>query len=319
MDVPQEMVDALSGLGAEVLPLDGVNGIDIGLDPDGELAIRLLVTDPDDPPEGLPDSYAGFSVILVAGTPVTEAVTQDDAKYAPVIGGIQLGRQQIVGGLVNTGTLGCVFRDRFSGEPVAISNAHVLLGDIPSGGFAVGDVIGQPAPTTDPPPVSERLGTLLRWRFPDTPALFPSAGSGGVSGFWDAAVCSIDEGRGATVGEIADLGTVTGIGTARLGETVRKRGYRTLVTYGTVTGLFGNYAVYDSNSNFLWWMIGQIAIDVIADPNLNPDGIWSNSGDSGSVVVNDANEIIGLHYAGDANSGYASDFGPLAVALDINL
>ncbi|MEV6864098.1 hypothetical protein AB0M44_24215 [Streptosporangium subroseum] len=66
-------------------------------------------------------------------------------------------------------------------------------------------------------------------------------------------------------------------------------------------------------------MLGQIAIDVIPDPDLNPDGIWSNSGDSGSVVVNEANEIIGLHHAGDATTGYASDFGPLAIALDIDL
>jgi hypothetical protein len=36
-------------------------------------------------------------------------------------------------------------------------------------------------------------------------------------------------------------------------------------------------------------------------------------------VVNETNEIIGLHHAGDATTGYASDFGPLAIALDINL
>jgi hypothetical protein len=319
MDVPQEMVDVLSSLGAEVLPLDGVNGIDIGLDSFGEFAIRLLVSDPDNPPAGLPDSHAGFSVILVAGTPVTEAVTPDGAKYAPVIGGVQLGLRRIIGGLATRGTLGCVFRDRSSGEPVAISNAHVLLGDIASGGYALGDVIQQPAPATDPPPISERIGTLLRWQFPNTSALFPSLGSGGMSGAWDGAVCSIDEGRGVSVGEIAEIGTVTGIGTARLGDTVRKRGYCTRLTFGKVSGLFGSYAVFDPNGNFLWWMLGQIAIDVIPDPDLNPDGIWSNSGDSGSVVVNEANEIIGLHHAGDATSGYACDFGPLAVALDINL
>lgn len=319
MDIPQEMADALAGLGPEVLPLDGVNGIDVGLGRFGEFVIRLLVSDPDDPPEGLPDGFAGFPVVLVAGTPRIETGLPDAAKYAPVTGGIQLGRRQIVGGIAGTGTLGCVFRDRFTGDPVGISNAHVLLGDIPAAGFAVGDVIQQPAPATDPPPLSERLGTLLRWRFPDTPALFPSPGGGGVSGFWDAAVCSIDEGRGASIGEVTEIGTVTGIGTARLGETVRKRGHRTGLTFGTVSGIFGSYAVYDSNGSFLWWMLGQIAIDVLADPNLNPGGLWSDSGDSGSVVVNEANEIIGLHHAGDATSGYATDFGPLAIALDIGL
>ncbi|WP_062352848.1 hypothetical protein [Herbidospora yilanensis] len=75
--------------------------------------------------------------------------------------------------------------------------------------------------------------------------------------------------------------------------------------------------MYNSNGVFLWWMVGQIAIDVLDDPDLNPDGIWSNSGDSGSVVVNEADEIIGLHHAGDATTGYASDFGPLAIALDV--
>jgi hypothetical protein len=40
---------------------------------------------------------------------------------------------------------------------------------------------------------------------------------------------------------------------------------------------------------------------MIPDLGLNPDGSWSKSGDSGSVVVNQANEIVAQHWGGDNN------------------
>jgi hypothetical protein len=307
------MVQALSDGSPEVLQIDGVNGIDIGLDESGELMIRVLVTDPANPPSGLPTDIGGYGVTIIAGEPMTEfAVVPDQHKYDPVVGGSQLGPRTVVGGLAKVGTLGCVFADA-QGAKVAVSNAHVLCG-------TAGDVVQQPAPSTDPPPVSERLGTVSRCEFPNLPTFLPLPGSAPVSGVWDAAVCLIDASRSANVGEIADLGMATGIGSPVLGEIVRKRGYRTRVTHGIVEGLFGSYMVRDSNGNPLWWMLGQVAIVIIPDISLNPDGIWSDRGDSGSVVLNQANEIIALHWGGDNNGrGYASDFSTLSIALGLFL
>jgi hypothetical protein len=313
MDAPPEMVQALTEATPDVLALEGVNGLDIGLDESGEFTMRLLVSDPDDPPADLPDQIGGFPVILVAGEPFLEqVVTPDVLPHNPLIGGIQLGSGNIVGGVVQAGTLGCVFRDLATGEPVAISNSHVLCG-------AVGDVVQQPAPATDPPPTAEKLGNLLRCETPNTPTFLPTPGNAPFSGFFDAAVCSIVD-RPANIGEIAQIGQATGIGSPQLGDLVRKRGYRTLLTHGVVEGIFGRYVAYDPNGNPLWWMLGQVSIAMIPDLGLNPDGIWSNSGDSGSVVVNQANEIVAQHWGGDNNGrGYATDFSTLAIALGISL
>ncbi len=304
------MISALSEAVPNLLAIQGVNGVDIGLTDDGDFTIRMLVSDPANPPDDLPADIGGFSYVLVAGQPTQESgAVPDGAKYDPVIGGVQIAPTIIVGGNVHSGTLGCVFRNA-GGQPVGVSNAHVLCG-------GVGDVVQQPAPSTDPAPALERLGAVAACLAPDTPSFIPG---GLVSGNWDASLCLIDAGRASTVGQIVDLGAATGISSPQLGDKVRKRGHRTGVTYGIVEGLFGAYVANDSAGNPLWWMLGQVCIALIPDNSLNPLGVWSRGGDSGSVIINDNNEIVALHWGGDANSrGYASDFSTLAVALGISL
>jgi hypothetical protein len=320
MELSAEIVRALADGGGELLPLDGVNGIDLGLADSGEPAVRVLVSHPDDPPAGIPDVLGGLPVVVVYGSPYLEyTVVPDALKHDPVLGGQQLGRRETPGGLSANGTLGCVLRDQATGRPVAISNAHVLCGTPGSPPYATGDVIQQPAPSTVPPSSLERMGELLRWEVPADPAFYTVPQLSGLGGFYDAAVCSITD-RGATVGQVADLGAVTGFASARLGERVHKRGARTRVTAGRVSGISGVYAVYDDNGDLLWWTFGQIAIDVdTLYPGENPDGIWSASGDSGSVVVNGDGRIVGLHHAGDDSTGYACDFPSVAAALGVTL
>lgn len=309
-NVPPAMVDALNAAAPNLLQIPGVNGVDIGLADGGGFTIRILVNDPNDPPADLPAAVGDFSYVLVAGQPTLEqAAVPDTAKHDPVIGGVQIAPASIVGGVVHAGTLGCVFRNS-GNQPVGVSNAHVLCG-------AVGDVVQQPAPSTDPPPSSERLGTVLKCLVPDTPSFIPG---GLVSGTWDASLCVIDEGRASTIGEIADIGTATAISSPRLGDRVRKRGHRTGVSHGVVEGIFGAYVASDHNGTPLWWMLGQVSIAMTPDLGLNPLGVWSMGGDSGSVVVNDNTEIVALHWGGDGNGrGYASDFSTLAIALGVSL
>lgn len=312
MDAPSEMVEALNVAAPEILQIGGVNGLDIGRDDAGEPTMRILVGDPESPPDGLPESVGGFSYVLVAGAPVLESIIPDGAKYDPLIGGIQIGPRAIVGGVAGSGTLGCVLRASGTGDLVAVSNAHVMCG-------AVGDVMQQPAPSTDPPPLTEQLGKVLMCQMPTSPTFLPDPDDAPVSGFFDGATCSI-EGRNATVGEIADIGTATAISSPQLGNIVRKRGYRTGLTHGVVEGIFGAYMVQDGNGNAKWWMLGQVCIAMIPDLGLNPLGIWSDSGDSGSVIVNQSDEIIALHWGGDGNGrGYATDFSTLAIALGVSL
>lgn len=50
---------------------------------------------------------------------------------------------------------------------------------------------------------------------------------------------------------------------------------------------------------------------------LNPEGVWSRSGESGSAVVNERNKIVALHSGGDGMRGYASGFAPIAFAFGL--
>ncbi|GGW96470.1 hypothetical protein GCM10010297_17940 [Streptomyces malachitofuscus] len=313
-EVPVELSAALNANAFGLLLLEGVNGIDVGVDAADAYTLRLLVDDPDAPPAALPESIGGFPYILVAGRPQLEqGGIPDEKTYGvpgadPVMGGIQLGPAAIVGGEAHVGTLGCVFHDA-SGSPVAVSNAHVICG-------AVGDKIQQPAPHVDPAPSNERLGSLLQCLAPDTPSFIP----GGLpSGFFDAALCSVDAARTAEVGRIADIGTVTALSSPRIGSIVRKRGHRTGVSHGVVESTLGTYVARDRAGTPLWVLLGQVSIVRIPDLGLNPEGVWSRGGDSGSVVVNEGKEIVALHWGGDGLRGYASDFAPITFTFGLGL
>lgn len=312
-DVPPEMAAAVNAASTSLLRLEGVNGIDIGLDEADNFTIRVLVSDPDNPPLDLPESVGGFPFILVKGQPTLEQASIPDGRtlgvpgQPPIIGGIQIATDGV--GDVTAGTLGCVFRNS-DGQLVAVSNAHVMC-------ESDTNIINQAAG-------SRRLGTVQKCFAPDTPS-FPPGGA--VSGFFDAAICSIDDGRPSTVGEIADIGTATAISSPRIGDIVRKRGFMTGLSHGVVEGILGSYVVHDDQGNLKWWMLGQISIVIIPDLGQNPLGVWSRGGDSGSVVVNNSNEIVALHWGGnrmpgdpeDGHRGYATDFATVAIALGISL
>lgn len=313
-EVPLEMAAALTMNANGLLQLEGVNGIDVGIGAGGDYTLRLLVNDPDAPPFGLPDSIGGFPYVLVAGNPQLEqAGIPDRKRYGfpdtdPIMGGVQLASATITGGNVAAGTLGCVFRDA-AGLPVAVTNAHVVCG-------AVGVPIQQPAPQTDPAPSIERLGSLRHCLAPDIPSLFPG---GLVSGFWDAALCSVDGSRTSRVGWIAEIGAATAISSPRIGSIVRKRGHRTGVSHGVVESTLGAYVARNHDGSARWMMLGQVSIAMIPDLGLNPEGVWSRSGDSGSVVVDENNQIVALHWGDDGFRGCASDFATIASAFGIGL
>ena len=71
-DVPPEMAAAVNAARTFLLRLEGVNGIDIGLDEAGNFTIRVLVSNPDNPPVDLPESVGGFPFILVKGQPTLD-------------------------------------------------------------------------------------------------------------------------------------------------------------------------------------------------------------------------------------------------------
>ncbi|WP_351230154.1 hypothetical protein [Streptomyces sp. NPDC002133] len=308
--VDPEMVQALADGSSALMAIEGVTGFDIGLDDDGASSLRIMVADLSDVPADVPDSLAGWPVHVIQRNPSLFSVPPDDGFYPEVVGGIEVARGT-TGVLSHApGTLGCVLRDSQNGlAPVGVSCAHVLAGIDP---FAIfyDDEIWQPNRA------GYRVGRLRRWEIPTTPSWNPG---GFPSGFWDAAVCTMD--RSAAVGEIADIGTLSGIASVRgVMQSVRKRGCTTRLTHGLVSGMFGSILFSHPGHATAWWMIGQMEIVATNDPDLNPDG-FAQPGDSGSVVVDEDNQVVGLLHGGDAASGigYASDFAPLAVALGVTI
>jgi hypothetical protein len=137
-----------------------------------------------------------------------------------------------------------------------------------------------------------------------------------VTNDWlDCAVATIAEGQASEAG-IADLGPVAGTSTISLWQQVIKRGARTDVTSGLVVSV-----VPDLTQGTI---IGMI-IDTFPF-----GGVFCWSGDSGSVILNTSNEVVGLLFAmndnqTDANGapvsarGVASTIDPVLDALLIDI
>src|SRR5436305_11588692 len=129
--------------------------------------------------------------------------------------------------------------------------------------------------------------------------LFGTFVAGGRDTIRDAALIQLDGGT-EWLADIVEIGPPTGIHTvtpaeaAPLNYRVRKRGERTRLTGGIVESV----NTVDTTSGITRHNV------MIVRPNPNPAApaghtiFSSDHGDSGSAVVNDANEVVALHFAG---------------------
>lgn len=313
MDIPQEMIDAFTNGRDQLLAIEGVLGASIGQaedatgQPTGEVSIRIHVGDVNNPPAGLPSDVGGFAPVLVQRSQIQ--LDADLARYDPIVGSCSVAnvdRPQPdpsgLGKIIGAGTLGAVARDNATGALVGLSNYHVFC----QPGFSAGDQIEQPQPSSLGRTPANRLGELLRWStFTPGPATSPTP-----TAICDAAICTIER-----TGSLAvqDMGTIAFMGTARLGELVAMRGKESAqMTEGVVTGLF---AAVLSPVNGNTWMLGQLEITPA------PIGsMMSQSGDSGSLIINGNSEPVGLFWGEDSNGlRYASDIFSVCADLGISL
>ncbi|MEP9416160.1 MULTISPECIES: S1 family peptidase [unclassified Gordonia (in: high G+C Gram-positive bacteria)] len=265
MDVSQDMLDAKDALAAVLrgaLPfLPGLLAVDVGLrTDDGELTddlvIRVMVADIDRIPAGLDGLIAG------AGFPVSVVEREltpllDTAPHDPLLGGITIHAAH-GGALIQhgAGTLGGFASDTLFGGVVGVTCAHVIAESDQQA--LQGDPIYQPDSTRE-------VGRLYRWQASTDIAVF--AAHDGVG--FDAT--------------IADIGRVGGMARAEVGDRVRKRGRTTDLTLGTVSGIglapLGRGT--PANSFEIW------ARDLNAP-------VFCKPGDSGSLIVNDNDEVVGI-------------------------
>ena len=299
-----------SGPADQLLAIPGVVHVSVGLKETAgkvtdQLCIRVYVknkkdTDELSPAELIPPDINGVPTDVNA---MPEFEFQDDnQRYRPIRGGSQVSNRIIVlndagtGRQIHRGTLGCLAIDTTDNAPVLLTNWHVI-GDPGK----IGDKIYQPAPTSIPLvqlgdlPVRpqdevDKIGVLRRKE---------------ISSTCDGAIAAIDvsscchccgihytnEIPGLSKDNRPPRNTITGDEKATSGMVVFKVGQSSGRTEGRVVD--DNYPSFDiTKDGTTHTFTNQIAIQ-----HVDTTKPFSVHGDSGSVIINLQNKIVGLLFA----------------------
>lgn len=279
---PRAIRQAKKRAESRLLRRSGVIGVDIGYKiKEGRktrsLAIRVLVREKKNVPPGemIPKQVGGFPTdVIERGEYKPQA---DLARYNPLLGGCSIGLCR----LTSSGTMGCLVIDDETGDVMGLTNWHVIVADEDS---ATGDTIAQPAIGDFGTCPADVIGTLAR---------------SSLGGKVDCAVLRLDTARSVSHA-ILNIGAVTRHSTVNIGDSVRKRGRTTGLTYGIVEStdltLIVNYGPGIGSITFT----DQIGIAPVS-------GIFGTTGDSGSVVVDAFDNAVGLHFAGTTSGHVAAN------------
>ena len=222
--------------------------------------------------EIIPSEYAGFMTDVVEFRPIP---ISDFAPYNPLVGGININRISRTGNISEfPGTLGAIVRRRGDGKKLLLTCAHVVKYDYNEpDANAIGRSIFQP-PEGNPGAVI--IGKVSDLKFLGSPYML------------DCAVIEPTSPTHTLLNNIVDIGPVKGVHLwntpvpESLPKKVKKRGARTLYTEGYMVRLiFG--ATQPIVSGF----------EVISSV---PGKAFAGGGDSGSVVLNENDEVEGLLY-----------------------
>ncbi|WP_353952244.1 hypothetical protein V6K52_02020 [Knoellia sp. S7-12] len=225
----------------------------------------------------------------------------DPANYPTLAGGISIGPRRSVflsppdvpapGNYVFVGTLGAMVRDRATGATMGLTNFHVAC---VNNTWSVGDRQVQPSLVDGGAPTGE-FGSLTR---------------AVLSENIDGAVITVDAAEPWTA-TVTGVGDVAGSTPAVVGMAVQKRGRTTEHTFGTVASTDFTVTLNYGSDVGSRTLRHQIRIDT--DTSRNPR--FSNQGDSGSVVLDNSRNVIGLLFAG-SNDGSMTFANPVQAVLD---
>lgn len=297
---------------ARFLAQPGVTAVDVGYKEVGgrltdEVAIRVHVEAKRD---DVPDDQRVPAQIDGAVTDVLErkyelqvlakeldvAAQADTTHYASLQGGISMGPSRAINGFVFAGTLGAIVIDNVTNQHAALTNFHVACVD---NTFSIGDRMVQPSRIDTGVVPTDEFGSLLRAT---------------LSAAVDGAVVSIDASKTSTC-QVVEIGNVKGTKAATLGMTVRKRGRTTGFTHGMVDGLTQTVKIDYGDGIGVKTLTNQISI--AADTTQNP--VFSDHGDSGSVIVDDSGFVVGLLFAGAGTSTVANPIAAVLFELNISM
>jgi hypothetical protein len=313
MDVSPELRRVKEEVEADLLAQPGVTGVDIGYKevgghPTDVIAIRVLVEEKRDvaPEEAVPQEIGGYPTDVIERRFQLHALIADEADvvlqadagaYDPLVGGISVGPCRSPSGRVLAGTLGCIVFDNATGRPMVLSNFHVLAVDT---GARPGDAVAQPSRLDGGACSTSAVATLARWS---------------LGGSVDGAVAWATQ-RGVAC-QVAGVGALAGTAAAAVGAAVRKRGRTTGLTFGTVDTVDLTLTLDYGSGIGNRTLTRQVGIR----PDTARSSQFGGPGDSGSVVVDGANRVVGLYFAGLDGGGYgvANPIGPVLSALGVGL
>lgn len=257
---------------------------------------------------GLPTDVVYIGKVRLLGEQV--------ARMRPAQPGISIGHYEIT-----AGTFGALVYDARSGEPLILSNNHILANQSNGrdGRAKQGDPILQPGPYDGGKVGSDTIARLERFaplRYSVEQATCPAAArfEGLVnslirtyrSGYFikvykqtplpniiDAAVARPVD-AGAVTDDILGLGRVKGVAPPELGAAVRKSGRTSGLTSGAIAYVDATVTVQLDENRFA----------VFEDQMMM--GPMSQPGDSGSLIVDDRMRAVGLLFAGSTETTVAN-------------
>lgn len=317
-----------------LMSLDNVIGVGIGYktlkgEKTNELAIIIFVN------KKLPQAHLWEDQVVPrkldkVSTDVVEAgevnAFERTTNVRPAYPGVSIGHFQ-----VGAGTFGAVVRDKKTDESLILSNNHILADATngTDGRALIGDPIYQPG-LYDGGVGEDALGYLERfipiiktYEEADYSMAVAALNAGnrvvkmirpnyrlrleinhGITNKVDAAVARPIK-KDLISPEIFGLGRVKGVGRAKLGLNIRKSGRTSGVTSGIVTATDVTINVqYGKNETALF------SDQVMAD-------IKSRPGDSGSLIVDDELNAVGLLFAGSDNITVFNNIANVTAALDV--
>jgi len=222
-------------------------------------------------------------------------------RHSVLLGGTSMGPWRSIllsppdaprqGEYVIVGTLGMLVTDRAgNGQIMGLTTFHAACVD---DAWSVGDEMVHPSRVDGGSHPGDVFGTLCR---------------AALSGSVDGAAALIAPGR-AHSASIVDIGAVTGTSVAVRGSIVRKRGRTTGVTVGTVTSTDATLVLDYRDGLGVRVLRNQLRIEAVGGD------MMGDYGDSGSVVVDADNRVVGLYFASNL-SGAVAFANPIARVLD---
>ena len=246
-------------------------------------------------------------------------------RQRPAPGGISIGHRDIT-----AGTLGCVVKK--NGQRVILSNNHVLAN---SNAASIGDAILQPGPHDGGKFPDDHIANLLEF-IPislsggiDLPSDCPignsfasllnlfAAATGSRTRLQAVRIQAEDNLVDAAIAkplndadvsdDILDIGAIAGMVPAELGMAVQKSGRTTEYTTGTI-----DQVDVTVNVQYGGGQIGRFTDQLLAGP-------MSQGGDSGSAVLDNNKNLVGLLFAGSDTTTIINRMENVFSALGLSL